>query len=228
MNGHQGPLAFHQEVELLEDFRRNPPLDVVLFQPAGDKKSAHRAQGQAEGGIQQTQGHPEQVAADEAGGLPGDGGEDHLEGLDQDEHQGRQGPRGLEDGLDPMFIGAEARYIAHLAPQEAAVVKAPEQQPQGEKGQNQQSPEPRSVLSARRFRSPLQSLSHALLVHHQRRALRYRKTNEILFGCLSGVKKAGPREPAGFSISQPDGRTSCYNSSRSQALIHWYKYSRYR
>ena len=63
-----------------------------------------------------------------------------------DEHQGRQGPRRLEDGLDPMFIGAEAGYMAHLAPQEAAVVKGPEQQPQGEKGQNQQSPEPRPVL----------------------------------------------------------------------------------
>jgi len=87
----------------------------VFFQPAGDEKGPHRTQGQAQGGVQQAQGHPEQVAADETGGLPGDGSEDHLEGLEQDEHQGRQGPRGLDYGFNPLFVGAKAGYMAHLA-----------------------------------------------------------------------------------------------------------------
>ena len=68
----------------------------MLFQPAGDEKGAGRAQGQADGGVQQPQGRAEQIAADKAGGFPGNGSEDHLEGLEQDEGQGRQGPGGLE------------------------------------------------------------------------------------------------------------------------------------
>ncbi len=193
------------------------------------RKAPDRAQGQAEGGVQQPQGHPEEVAADEAGGLPGNGGEDHLEGLDQDEHQGRQGPRGLEDGLDPMFIGAEARYMAHLAPQVAAVVKPPEQQPQDEKGQNQQSPEPRSV--------PRREDSGPIFSHLAKHSLF--TINPAPFGITrqSGFfrvfirpqKRLAPREPAGFSISQPwKWKNTFYNSSRCQALIQWYKYSRYR
>ena len=182
MNAHQGPLAFHQKVELLQDFRRNPPLDVVFLQPAGDKKSPHRAQSQAEGGVQQAQGRPEQVAADETGGLPGDGGEDHLEGLDHDEHQGRQGPRVLEDGLDPVLVGTEAELYCTPGPTGSCGSERPRTTTPGREGPEPAVPRAKAGSSARKSRSLLQSLIRELLIHHQPCTLRYRKASEMLFG----------------------------------------------
>ena len=78
----------------------NDAGDEVLLQPMAQEKCHHGPQGQADGGVGQAQGHAEEVAAQEAGGLPGDGRENYLEGLDGDEQDGRQGPAAVEGGLD--------------------------------------------------------------------------------------------------------------------------------
>ena len=96
------------------------------------RKAHHRPEGQAQGGVEQPQGHPEQVAADEAGGFPGNGGEDHLEGLDQDEEaRGARGPAALRMDLIHLLVGAEAQSygIASWPHSEAAEVKTPERRP---------------------------------------------------------------------------------------------------
>ena len=99
--------------------------------------------------------------------------------------------------------------MTHLAPQEAAVVKGPEQQAQGQKGQNQQSPEPRSALRQENLGPLFSHLAKVSLFTINPTPPGIGRQTRCFSGDYPASKRLIGKKPANFSISQPkpNGRT---------------------
>ena len=59
-------------------------------QPAAHAEGSHRAHGQPEGRVDESERLAEEIAAEDARDLPGDGSNDDLKGLEHDEDDGGQ------------------------------------------------------------------------------------------------------------------------------------------
>src|SRR5262249_53902379 len=100
-------LGFHDETELAPDVRAHQTLNVVGAEPPTHRERRHRSQRQADGRIQEPNPLTEQVAAEDAGEIAGDGGNDDLKRLQPDEDDGCQNPPLAKRVLEETLVSIE-------------------------------------------------------------------------------------------------------------------------
>ena len=89
------------------------------------REGRHRAQRQPDGGVEKPQPLAEEIAAQEAGGLAGNGRDDHLQRLEHDEEHGREEAPLLERLLEEPLVVVEAdeeRYDGRVGADEPRAV----------------------------------------------------------------------------------------------------------
>src|SRR6266478_3408819 len=96
-------LGLDDEPHFIPGLLADQGANVVGAEPAAYAEGGHRAHGQPERRVDKSQPLAEEIAAEDARDVPGDGGDDDLQGLERDEDDGGQDPplakRLLEEAL---------------------------------------------------------------------------------------------------------------------------------
>src|SRR5207244_150213 len=96
-------LGLDDEPHFVPGLLADQGANVVGAELAAHAEGGHRAHGQPERRVDKSQPLAEEIAAEDARDVPGDGGDDDLQGLERDEDDGGQDPplakRLLEEAL---------------------------------------------------------------------------------------------------------------------------------
>src|SRR5262249_45775707 len=84
--------CLHDEAELFPRLLAHEVPHVGIAEPAPESESDQRADGEADSGVDEPEPLPEHEPAEDARDLAGDGRHHHLQGLDEDEDDGRGRP----------------------------------------------------------------------------------------------------------------------------------------